>query len=102
MLWERKIALEKEMAEVMDPTVGQDVVGEMKKEIHRMTLRHAELMRLQVRGWEEHCTKGGRRQSTRGKRRVTGGGEGGSPHDAVARRAHAAASAGRGEAGTGH
>lgn len=47
MLWERKIALEKEMAEVMDPTVGQDVVGEMKKEIHRMTLRHAELMRLQ-------------------------------------------------------
>ncbi len=59
MLWERKIALEKEMAEVMDPTVGQDVVGEMKKEIHRMTLRHAELMRLQVgeggqRGVGEH------------------------------------------------
>ncbi|PNW83653.1 hypothetical protein CHLRE_05g238270v5 [Chlamydomonas reinhardtii] len=47
MLWERKIQLEKEMQEVLDPTVGQDVVAEMKKEIHRMTLRHTELMRLQ-------------------------------------------------------
>ncbi|KAG2423494.1 hypothetical protein HXX76_015242 [Chlamydomonas incerta] len=47
MLWERKIQLEKEMQEVLDPTVGQDVVAEMKKEIHRMQLRHTELMRLQ-------------------------------------------------------
>jgi peptidoglycan hydrolase CwlO-like protein len=47
MLWERKIMLEKEMAAVLDPTVGQDVVGEMKKEIHRMELRLGELMRLQ-------------------------------------------------------
>ncbi|GLC36058.1 hypothetical protein PLESTB_000533200 [Pleodorina starrii] len=47
MLWERKIQLEKEMAAVMDPTIGQDVVGEMKKEIHRMQLRLGELMRLQ-------------------------------------------------------
>ncbi|GFH32574.1 flagellar-associated protein 172, partial [Haematococcus lacustris] len=47
MLWERKLLLEKEMREVLDPTVGQDVVGEMKKEIHRMQLRHGELMRLQ-------------------------------------------------------
>jgi len=47
MLWERKIMLEKEMKEVLDPSVGQDVVGEMKREIHRMQLRHAELMRLQ-------------------------------------------------------
>ena len=47
MLWERKIILEKEMQEVLDPTVGQDVVGEMKKEIHRMELRHGELMKLQ-------------------------------------------------------
>lgn len=48
--------LEKEMKDVLDPTVGQDVVGEMKREIHRMQLRHAELMRLQeklmaVSGW---------------------------------------------------
>ncbi|GIL43650.1 hypothetical protein Vafri_1318 [Volvox africanus] len=47
MLWERKIQLEKEMAEVMDPTIGQDVVGEMRKEIHRMQLRLGELMKLQ-------------------------------------------------------
>lgn len=49
MLWERKIQLEKEMQDVLDHTVGQDVVGEMKKEIHRMQLRHGELMRLQER-----------------------------------------------------
>ncbi len=47
MLWERKIILEKEMHDVLDPSVGQDVVGEMRKEIHRMELRHGELMRLQ-------------------------------------------------------
>jgi len=47
MLWERKLMLEKEMHDAMDPNVGQDVVGEMKREIHRMQLRHAELMRLQ-------------------------------------------------------
>ena len=55
MLWERKIILEREMAEVLDPTVGQDVVGDMRKEIHRMELRHGELMRLQEKlmqvGW---------------------------------------------------
>ena len=39
--------LEKEMHDAMDPNVGQDVVGEMKREIHRMQLRHAELMKLQ-------------------------------------------------------
>jgi hypothetical protein len=47
MLWERKLLLEKEMRDVLDPSVGQDVVGEMRKEIHRMQLRHGELMRLQ-------------------------------------------------------
>lgn len=47
MLWERKILLEKEMQDVLDPTIGQDVVGEMRKEIHRMELRHGELMKLQ-------------------------------------------------------
>ncbi|PNH05352.1 Coiled-coil domain-containing protein 40 [Tetrabaena socialis] len=47
MLWERKIQLGKEMADVLDPNVGQDVVSEMKKEIHRMQLRLGELMRLQ-------------------------------------------------------
>ncbi len=47
MLWERKMQLQREMAEMLDPSVGQDVVGAMRKEIHRMTLRHRELLRLQ-------------------------------------------------------
>lgn len=47
MLWERKLMLEKEMHDAMDPSIGQDVVGEMKREIHRMQLRHSELMKLQ-------------------------------------------------------
>ena len=47
MLWQRKIELEREMNDVLDPTVGGDVVGAMKKEIHRMQLRAAELSRIQ-------------------------------------------------------
>ena len=46
-LWERKIQLERETQEALDPTVGTDVVGAMKKEIHRMQLRHRELLRKQ-------------------------------------------------------
>eukprot|EP00854_Cymbomonas_tetramitiformis_P019643 gene19643-23495_t len=49
MLWERKIALEKEMQEALDPSIGGDIVDAMKKEIHRMTLRHAELLKQQER-----------------------------------------------------
>lgn len=47
MLWERKIQLEKETQAALDPEVGNDVVTAMKKEIHRMEHRHAELMRRQ-------------------------------------------------------
>jgi len=47
LLWERKIHLEREMQATIDPNVGQDVVGAMKKEIHRMKLRHQELIRQQ-------------------------------------------------------
>ena len=47
MLWERKIQLQREMLEALDPSVGDDVTGAMKKEIHRMELRYSELMRLQ-------------------------------------------------------
>ena len=46
-LWERKIQLERETQEALDPSVGTDVVGAMKKEIHRMQLRHKELLRKQ-------------------------------------------------------
>ena len=47
MLWQRKIELEREMNDVLDPGVGGDVVGAMKKEIHRMQLRAGELARIQ-------------------------------------------------------
>eukprot|EP00743_Colponemidia_sp_Colp-15_P001752 GILK01001913.1.p1 GENE.GILK01001913.1~~GILK01001913.1.p1 ORF type:complete len:909 (-),score=261.49 GILK01001913.1:118-2775(-) len=47
MLWERKIQLEKEMQDALDPNVGQSEVQEMKKEIHRMELRFDQLKRKQ-------------------------------------------------------
>lgn len=47
MLWERKIQLERETQAALDPDVGGDVVGAMKKEIARMTHRKAELARVQ-------------------------------------------------------
>jgi hypothetical protein len=47
MLWERKIQLEKETQAALDPDVGGDVVGAMKKEISRMTHRSLELKRVQ-------------------------------------------------------
>jgi hypothetical protein len=34
---------------MLDPTVGEGVVTAMRKEVHRMELRHAELMRVQER-----------------------------------------------------
>ena len=59
-LWERKIQLERETQEALDPTVGTDVVGAMKKEIHRMKLRHKELLRKQeilIKEMERAITK---------------------------------------------
>merc|ERR1719364_626824 len=47
MLWERKIHLEKEMQEALDPSVGQAETTAMKKEIHRMELRYEQLKRRQ-------------------------------------------------------
>ena len=47
MLWERRLQLEEEMQRVLDPEAGQDVALAMRKEIHRMELRHAELLRVQ-------------------------------------------------------
>merc|ERR1719356_467689 len=48
LLWERKITLEKEMQEALDPNVGQSDVAAMKKEIHRMELRLEQLKRKQA------------------------------------------------------
>lgn len=35
--------------EVLDPAVGQEVLAELRKEIHRLQLRHQELLRSQER-----------------------------------------------------
>mmetsp|Transcript_47873 Transcript_47873/g.137341 ORF Transcript_47873/g.137341 Transcript_47873/m.137341 type:complete len:888 (+) Transcript_47873:97-2760(+) len=47
LLWERKITLEKEMQEALDPNSGQAESAAMKKEIHRMELRLDQLKRRQ-------------------------------------------------------
>ena len=47
LLYERKIILEKEMQEALDPNVGTSDTGAMKKEIHRMELRLDQLKRRQ-------------------------------------------------------
>lgn len=39
MLWEKKIQLERETQEALDPDYGQPEIKGMKKEIHRMQLR---------------------------------------------------------------
>jgi len=49
LLWERKIALEKEMQAALNPEEGSDVIAAMRKEIQRMETRHGELRRLQER-----------------------------------------------------
>ena len=47
MLWERKYQLEKEMQEDLNPDVGQSEIEELKKELHRMELRHNSLLKEQ-------------------------------------------------------
>jgi chromosome segregation ATPase len=49
MLWEKKIQLDKETKEALDPTVGEDETANMTKEIHRMELRFEALKREQER-----------------------------------------------------
>ena len=43
LLWERKIQLEKEMQEEVDPEYGANEIGQMRKEIHRMELMYDQL-----------------------------------------------------------
>merc|ERR1711937_255204 len=47
LLWQRKIALELEMQQALDPAVGQVESSAMQKEIHRMELRLDQLKRRQ-------------------------------------------------------
>ena len=46
LLWDRKIKLEKEMQETLNPEVGQNELQELKKEIHRMELRLEDLRKV--------------------------------------------------------
>ena len=47
MLWEKKIQIAREMKEAVDSDVGQSEIRAMKAEIHRMQVRHDQLMRQQ-------------------------------------------------------
>jgi len=49
LLWEKKIQLDRETREALDPSVGQVENHTMEKEIHRMTLRYEALTREQER-----------------------------------------------------
>lgn len=49
LLWEKKIQLDKETREALDPTVGVKESENMEREIHRMTLRLEALKREQER-----------------------------------------------------
>jgi len=53
MLWEKKIQLEKETQEALDPEYGQPEIKGMKKEIHRMRLRLSQLQRQQEKMIQE-------------------------------------------------
>ena len=46
-MWERKIQLEKERQDALDPTIGQTEIVAMRKEIHRMELRYDTLRKRQ-------------------------------------------------------
>eukprot|EP01035_Chromulina_nebulosa_P016880 gene16880-22368_t len=48
-LWEKKIQLDKETKEALDPTVGQQETKNMEKEIRRMNLRYEALKKEQER-----------------------------------------------------
>lgn len=53
VLWEKKIQLEKETQEALDPEYGQSEIKGMKKEIHRMQLRLTKLKLQQERLTQE-------------------------------------------------
>ena len=57
LLWERKIQLEKEMQDALDPTIGQTEIVAMKREIHRMELRYEQLNKKQEKMIKEAMDK---------------------------------------------
>ena len=48
MLWEKKTQLAREAKATVDSEVGQGEIRAMTAEIHRMDVRHSQLMKLQV------------------------------------------------------
>jgi len=53
LLWERKMQLEKEIQEALDPEFGQSEIKELQKEIHRMELRLEDLRKRQEQTIQE-------------------------------------------------
>jgi len=53
LLWERKIQLEKEIQDALDPNIGQSEIKLLKKDIHRMELRLDELRKRQEQTIQE-------------------------------------------------
>jgi len=53
LLWERKIQLEKEIQDALDPEIGQSEIKLLKKDIHRMELRLDELRKRQEQTIQE-------------------------------------------------
>ncbi len=47
LIWERKIELEKEMQETLDPSVGQQEITKLKKKLHLKELKFNELKKKQ-------------------------------------------------------
>jgi chromosome segregation ATPase len=47
LLWERKIQLEREIQDALDPEIGQSEIKELQKDIHRMELRLNEIRKRQ-------------------------------------------------------
>ena len=47
MVWEKRVQIAKEMKQTVDSETGQGEIKEMKFEIHRMKVRHSDLMKQQ-------------------------------------------------------
>lgn len=67
MLWEKKLQLAKETRDAMDPNVGATEIKEMMIEIHRMKLRHAQILKLQEKLVTEMERSIGRREAIANK-----------------------------------
>ncbi|XP_031750353.1 coiled-coil domain-containing protein 40-like [Xenopus tropicalis] len=80
MLWEKKIQLAKEMRNAVDSEIGQGDIQAMKAEIHRMQIRHSQLMKQQekmicdmeaVVSRRETIARRGQGQSEKNKKQLT-------------------------------